>query len=67
VAPIDGKEYAARRGPKPQHTQSQVMKRDRLAARDDLSVKRTTGSAAKSGHASCGSGPEMNAPTWSAK
>jgi hypothetical protein len=41
VAPIDGKEYAARRGPKPQHTQSQVMKRDRLAARDDLSVKRT--------------------------
>jgi hypothetical protein len=41
VAPIDGKEYAARRGPKAQHTQSQVMKRDRLAARDDLSVKRT--------------------------
>ena len=41
VAPIDGKEYAARRGPKAQHAQSQVKKRDRLAARDDLSVKRT--------------------------
>jgi hypothetical protein len=41
VAPIDGKEYAARRGPKTQHAQSQVKKRDRLAARDDLSVKRT--------------------------
>src|SRR5437868_4063595 len=41
VAPIDGKEYAARRGPKAQHAQSQVKKRNRLAARDDLSVKRT--------------------------
>jgi hypothetical protein len=41
VAPIDGKEYAARRGPRAQHAQSQVKKRDRLAARDDLSVKRT--------------------------
>ena len=41
VAPIDGKEYAARRGPKTQHAQSQVKKRNRLAARDDLSVKRT--------------------------
>ena len=41
VAPIDGKEYAARRGPKAQHAQSQVKKRDWLAARDDLSVKRT--------------------------
>src|SRR5258705_217083 len=30
VAPIDGKEYAARRGPKAQHAQSQVKKRDRL-------------------------------------
>ena len=41
VAPIDGKEYAARRGPKAQHAQSQVKKRNRLAARDDHSVKRT--------------------------
>ena len=41
VAPTDGKEYAARRGPKTQHAQSQVKKRNRLAARDDHSVKRT--------------------------
>src|SRR6478736_1865624 len=41
VAPIDGKEYAARRGPKAQHAESQVKKRTRLAARDDHSVRRT--------------------------
>jgi hypothetical protein len=41
VAPIDGKEYAARRGPKAQHAESQVKKRTRLAARDYHSVKRT--------------------------
>jgi hypothetical protein len=41
VAPIDGKEYAARHGPKARHEQPQVNKRNRLAARDDLSVKRT--------------------------
>jgi hypothetical protein len=35
VAPIEGKEYAARRGPKAQHAESQVKKRTRLAARDD--------------------------------
>jgi phage-related protein len=40
VAPIDGKEYAARRGPKAQHAESQVKKRTRLAARDDHSVRR---------------------------
>jgi len=41
VAPIDGKEYASRRGPKAQHAESQVKKRTRLAARDDHSVRRT--------------------------
>jgi len=41
VAPIDGKEYAVRRGPKAQHAESQVKKRTRLAARDDHSVRRT--------------------------
>src|SRR6266446_6058798 len=41
VAPIDGKEYAARRGLKAQHAQSQVKKRTRLAARDDHSGRRT--------------------------
>jgi hypothetical protein len=41
VAPIDGKEYAARRGPKAQHAQSRLKKHTRLAARDDHSVKRT--------------------------
>src|SRR5882757_3009052 len=41
VAPIDGKEYAARRGPKAQHAESQVKKRTRLAARDDHSGRRT--------------------------
>ena len=41
VAPIDGKEYAARHGPKAQHEQPQVNKRNRLAARDDHRVKRT--------------------------
>jgi hypothetical protein len=40
VAPIDGKEYAARRGPKAQHAQSKVKKPNRLAAHDH-SVKRT--------------------------
>jgi hypothetical protein len=41
VAPIDGKEYAVRRGPKAQHAESQVKKRTRLAARDDHSGRRT--------------------------
>jgi hypothetical protein len=41
VAPIDGKEYAARRGLNAQQAQSQVKTRDRLAARDDHGVKRT--------------------------
>ena len=41
LAPIDGKEFAARRGPKAQHAQSRVKKHNRLAARDDHSVKRT--------------------------
>jgi phage-related protein len=41
LAPIDSKEYAARRGPKAQHAESQVKKRTRLAARDDHSVRRT--------------------------
>jgi hypothetical protein len=39
LAPIDGKEYAAHhRGTKAQHAQSDVKKRNRLAARDDRSV-----------------------------
>jgi hypothetical protein len=41
VAPIDGKEYAARHGPKAQHEQPQVNKRNRLAARDDHRIKQT--------------------------
>ena len=41
LAPIDGKEYASRRGPKAQHAQSQVKKPARPAARADLSAKRT--------------------------
>ena len=41
VAPIDGKEYAAHRGPKAQHAESQAKKRTRLAARDDHSGRRT--------------------------
>ena len=41
VAPIDGKEYAARHGPKAQHAQPQVNKRNRLAARDDHRGKQT--------------------------
>ena len=41
VAPIDGKEYASRRGPKAQHVESSVKKRSRLAARDNHSVRRT--------------------------
>jgi hypothetical protein len=42
VAPIDGREYASRRGPKPQHAESDMKKRNRLTARADHSVKRTT-------------------------
>jgi hypothetical protein len=41
MAPIDGKEYASRRGPKAQQAESQVKKRTRLAARNDHSVRRT--------------------------
>jgi hypothetical protein len=42
VAPIDGREYASRRGAKPQHAESDMKKRNRLTARADHSVKRTT-------------------------
>jgi hypothetical protein len=41
VAPIDGKEYASRRGAKPQQAGSDMKKRNRLSARADHSVKRT--------------------------
>src|SRR6266403_1450364 len=42
VAPIDGKEYASRRGgTKAEHAESSVKKRTRLAARADHSAKRT--------------------------
>jgi hypothetical protein len=42
VAPIDGKEYASRRGgTKAQHAESSVKKRTRLAAWADRSVKPT--------------------------
>jgi hypothetical protein len=41
VAPIDGKEYASRRGAKPQQAESDMKKRNRLSARADHSVKRT--------------------------
>jgi hypothetical protein len=49
VAPIDGKEYVSRRGPKPQvaearvkkRNESQAKKRSRVAERDDRSAKRT--------------------------
>ena len=49
VAPIDGKEYTSRRGPKTQvaeaqakkRSESQVKKRSKVAARDDRSAKRT--------------------------
>ena len=41
VAPIDGKEYASRRGgAKAQHAEADVKKRKRLAARADHSAKR---------------------------
>ena len=40
LAPIDGEEYASRRGPKVQVAQSQVKKPARLAARADRSAKR---------------------------
>src|SRR4029077_11553103 len=35
LAPIDGKEYAARRGTKVQQAESDIKKRKRLAVRDD--------------------------------
>src|SRR5258705_287865 len=42
LAPIDGKEYAARRGgTKAQHAESDMKKRKRLAVRDDRSVPKT--------------------------
>jgi len=42
VAPIDGKEYASRRGgTKAQHAEASVKRRTRLAARADRSAKRT--------------------------
>jgi hypothetical protein len=63
VAPIDGKEYAARRGLKAQHAQSQSAGCARRSQREADQF----GSAAKSGHASCGSGAEMNTQTSSAK
>jgi hypothetical protein len=43
LAPMDGKEYAAHHGgTKAQHAESYVKKRNRLAARVDHSVRRTT-------------------------
>ena len=58
VAPIDGKEYASRRGgAKAQHAEADVKKRKRLAARADRSAKR------KARRASCArSGPELIRP-----
>jgi hypothetical protein len=42
LAPIDGKEYAAHHHePKAQHAESNMKKRNRLAARDDHSVAKT--------------------------
>jgi hypothetical protein len=42
LAPIDGKEYAAHhRGTKVQHAESDMKKRNRLAARDDHSVAKS--------------------------
>ena len=41
VGPIDGKEYVSRRGEKSQHAESYTKKRNRLAARDDRSVRQT--------------------------
>ena len=41
VAPIDGKEYASRRGAKPQQSESDVKKRNRLAVRENHSVAKT--------------------------
>jgi hypothetical protein len=41
VAPIDGQEYASRRGPKAQQAESQMKKRAPSAARADHSTKRT--------------------------
>jgi hypothetical protein len=42
LAPIDGKEYAARRGgTKAQHAEADIKKRKRLAVRDDRSVPKT--------------------------
>jgi hypothetical protein len=41
LAPIDGKEYASRRGPKPQQAESQVKKRTAATARADRSTKLT--------------------------
>jgi hypothetical protein len=42
LAPIDGKEYAARRGGmKAQHAEADIEKRKRLAVRDDRSVPKT--------------------------
>jgi hypothetical protein len=40
VAPIDGKEYVTRRGPKTQHAESHAKKRSRLAVRNDHGVRR---------------------------
>jgi hypothetical protein len=42
VAPIDGREYASRRGPKTQTAESVVKKRKQVAARVDRRVIRTT-------------------------
>jgi hypothetical protein len=41
VAPIDGQEYAAHRGTKDQHAESDVKKRNRLAVRDHHRAMRT--------------------------
>ena len=50
VAPIDGKEYASRRGgAKAQHAEAHVKKRKRLAARADRNAKRPLRAASKAG------------------
>ena len=66
VAPIDGREYASRRGPKAQHAESQVKTPAGCAGRSQREADQF-GAAAKSGHTSCGSGPEMNTQTLNAK
>ena len=68
VAPIDGKEYAARaRAESSTRAIAGEEARPAGCARRSQREADQFGSAAKSGHASCGSGPEMNTQTSSAK